>query len=128
MTAFNTKWTKQKLQSLLFGVSTYVLTTSYLAFPEKKSQSPSPCWGYQWKIQGGRIKAIGIPGGYAKIWGKKHGFQGGSMQYNEKILVGVMINSTGNPPQKNWSQHGGGIFSSGKAWTRSREHICNVYT
>ena len=32
-------------------------------FPEKKTVTP--CWGYQWKIQVGRVKVVGIPGGYA---------------------------------------------------------------
>ena len=127
MTAFSTKWTKQKLQSLLFGVSTYVLNNFIFGFSRKKSQSPSPCWGYQWKIQGGRIKAIGIPGGYAKIWGKKHGFQGGSKQYNEKILVGVMINSTVSPPQKNSSQHGGYIFFWKSLNSLTRTHLQRLH-
>ena len=35
---------------------------------QKKNPSP-PCWGHQWKIPEGRVKVVGIPGVYVKIWG-----------------------------------------------------------
>ena len=36
-----------------------------------------PCWGYQWKIPGVRVKVGGIPGGKHQKLGKKRGFSGG---------------------------------------------------
>ena len=38
-------------------------------FPKK---SITPYWGYQWGIPGGKVEVVGVPGEYAKIWGKTY--------------------------------------------------------
>ena len=36
--------------------------------------SVTPCWGYQWKIPGGKVKTVGIPGGKVKTVGIPGGY------------------------------------------------------
>ena len=55
--------------------------------PEKKNCNP-PCWRYQWKIPEGRVKVVGIPGGYTKIEEKTWISRGISIQKNGKFQGG----------------------------------------
>ena len=57
------------------GLILYYSTKCILGFSRKKIETP-PCWEYQWKFPGVRVKVAGYLGG-VKIWGKNEDFQRG---------------------------------------------------
>ena len=82
---------------------------------QKKIVNP-PCWGYQWKIPGGRVKVVRILGGYSKNWEKNMDLEGQCKDM--KISRWVTVNLARNPGGSKKSN----IIFSGKVYFKNSRY------